>query len=206
MHVALWFFDRWVEFDLYPRSFLLLGFLEGLIAMMIFSFIVCWLLIVFYDWVSTVDTAKIKLQWAKRLMVSLSDALGFETLKEIATDFRETLLDPPVIYPAISVAFIGAVLRRWIIVPVARVLIKLRLESLTLFLYTSLMHDPMTCLILMRPAHDHHMGLREWKIFLASVVVSCTGFGLFVKGVMLLLEGFTPELWNIIQNVLTRVP
>jgi len=159
-HTALWFLDRATEFVLYPIVIYFLGPVSGIAVMMLYSFLVCWGLIVLYDWVSN--------NWIR-------DTLGFETLKEAGEGFE------------------GWLGRTW-----PFTLLDLRSGSRAfragLFVYLSVMFDPMTCLIIMRPKDRHAMGIGEWKTFLGSVVLSNVSWGILI---WFGIETIT-ELWGMI--------
>lgn len=105
------------------------------------------------------------------------DALGFETIKEAGGEFQKWVSTK---WP----------LRNWNLVPG-------RLGFRTLaFLYLSLWHDPMTCLILMRPKDTHVMGRREWLLFLGSVFASNAAWGLMVWAGVETIEALLPALWS----------
>lgn len=225
-HYGLILFDKWVEFVLYPLAMGTQGLVRGMAIMIVFSLVVCWLLLAFYDWVSTIDHTNIRNPHLRTFVEALSDALGFETMKEKGAEIREELFVPVVVEPAINyrririrwyglcvwahrlhagfllrylrmlanltlyvwALFRNARLRLWepirsrLIAPMATWLFERKLEKVGLYLYVSLFHDGMTCLILMRPAHCHKMGAREWMLFVPSVILSCLGWGTLVWG------------------------
>lgn len=53
-------------------------------------------------------------------------------------------------------------------------------RRVVLFFHLSVFFDPMTTIILMRPINHFRMGFKEWQIFLASVVISCSAWALLV--------------------------
>lgn len=198
-HVSLILFDKWVEFGLYPRAILAYGVWCGIGVMIVFSMIVCLLLLLFYDWVSTIDTAKIKSPLLKSLVVAASDALGFETLKEIGSEFLVKICTPIAVLPAHTwygsiknfVLIVAEWIRKMILVPVTTKAFKP-----ALYLYATFAHDGMTCLILMRPAHCHRMGVREWALFVPSVILSCVSWGLLTGGALAFMRAYTPALYE----------
>lgn len=205
VHVGLAFFDRWVEFVLYPLSILMFGLWGGIGVMMIFSLIVCWILLVFYDWVSTIDASRISSPFLQKLVVASSDALGFETLKETGYEFRDLVFKPVVITSSHTVwgkavnvgkRFIWEPIRARVVVPIVAHAFKP-----ALYLYASLAHDGMTCLILMRPPHYHKMGPREWALFVPSVLLSCIGWGLLVGGIIHVLQLYAPGLFRFLVQI-----
>jgi hypothetical protein len=201
-HSALFVFDKWVEFALYPKAIGTYGVVGGIGAMMVFSLIVCWVLLAFYDWVSTIDTASIRRLWLRALTDAASDALGFETLKEAGGDLQERIARPVTFTKGSgSRAMIrNAILRVWepvrkyVVAPIAT-----RWFKPVLYVYLSVAHDGMTCLILMRPAHSHKMGLREWLLFVPSVLLSCIGWGLIVGGALTVLRNYAPHVYETIM-------
>jgi hypothetical protein len=104
------------------------------------------------------------------------DALGFETIKEAVNDLSEWLE------------------RRQTVGRIARES-KPAFKSVS-FLYFTLIHDPMVCLILMRPRHTHMMGKDEWKIFLGSVFLSNVTWGLMVWVGVETIQSLFPALWQ----------
>lgn len=106
----------------------------------------------------------VSLRWVR-------DVLGFETLKEVGREARERA-------------------GRWLGSrnPGDR---GLRTYRLFLFTYLSVVFDPMTCLVLLRPAGLHRMGAAEWRVFLGSVLVSNAVWGVIVwLGVEAVMEVF----------------
>lgn len=174
----------------------------GTVLMMALSFVLCWALIVFYDWCATRDASRIINSRLRKLVEALTDALGFETLKEAGVGLHERLLRPLEIKPAsnafevVGVTWLSGLelARKYVVAPIAR-----HWFRPVLFIFLSLKYDPMTCLILMRPAYKYGMGIKEWKIFLASLVISCTSWALLVWGAMEGIKKFSPALWHIVE-------
>lgn len=231
-HGALMVFDRWFEYVLYPKSILALGATTGIAVMTIVSFLICWGLIVLYDWFARLEWSHVRNPIALKFLTGLQDALGFETLKETAGKVRSELFTPAefvsvsvslperlqwLTLPALVVmevlalvrnigVWIWEVLRLFLIAPVAGLLFRHRLEKAALFLYTSLWHDPMTCLILMRPTRTYGMGKKEWGVFLASVVIGNVGWGALIAVGMRLIQTHLPLVWHywlLIINIFT---
>jgi hypothetical protein len=195
VHALLFALDRSIEFYLYPVSIIGLGLVYGTGVMMLLSLVLCLLLIWLYDWVSTSheELPAWHPVWAKRIeraiLPHLKDALGFETLKEVMGETVSVILEPELpkiqngwrrVFSILTYAFRIAsyAVRRFLVRPVWIRFPKSR--RFLLFLYLSLAHDPMTCMILMRPAHHHSMGRKEWTVFLSSVIVSCGSWALLV--------------------------
>lgn len=105
------------------------------------------------------------------------DALGFETIKEAAGEIQEWASKK---WP----------FRNWEMVPGGTGF------AVFSFLYLSLWHDPMTCLILMRPKDKYTMGKREWSLFLVSVFLSNAAWGLMVWLGVETVEAIFPSLWT----------
>ena len=208
LYSILFVFDRWVEFGLYPQAILTFGIVRGIGVMIVFSLVVCWLLLVFYDWVATIDASKIRSRFLRKLTIAASDALGFETLKEVGNDFYTRISTPIELTPGTSWwarlknDFLCDLetIRKWLVFPIANKAFKP-----VLYLYTSLMHNGMTCLILMRPAHCHRMGSKEWAIFVSSVIISCLGWGALVSGVMAYLHHAFPWLYDLIVQIVNFI-
>ena len=182
VHSLLFSFDRYVELVLYPWAISFHGLVGGIGVMVVFSLVVCWALLLFYDWVSTIDVSNIQNEWLRKLVIAASDALGFEGLKEAGAEFGEKLnkLLPRTWEPV----------RKYIATP-------------AFFLGTSLWFDGMTCTILMRPARQHYMSSGYWVLFTVSVILSCLGWGLLVGVIVHLLQANTPELWNVLERILS---
>jgi hypothetical protein len=182
VHSLLYIFDRYVELVLYPRAIGSYGLAEGIGVMIVFSLVVCWALLLFYDWVSTIDVSNIENKWLRILVIAASDALGFESLKETGVAFGEKLNK---------------------LLPRAWEPVRKYLATPAFFLGTSLCFDGMTCTILMRPARQHHMTFGYWMLFTASVILSCLGWGLIVGLIVHLLQANMPGLWNVIERILS---
>lgn len=205
VHGALFVLDKYIEFVLYPASILNWGLLLGTASMMALSFVLCWSLIVFYDWCATRDTSKIQNPRLRKFVETLTDALGFETLKETGQEFTETLTRPVVITPATTWKGVVAnaalrvwePIRSWIVAPLLR-----RWFRPIFFVLVSVKYDPMTALILMRPAYKYGMGAAEWRIFVTSVVISCSGWALLVWAALEGMQHFTPGVWAIVEPVI----
>ncbi|KND49210.1 MAG: hypothetical protein AB203_02320 [Parcubacteria bacterium C7867-008] len=184
VHGLLFAFDKYVEYILYPKALDSYGMVKGLGVMIVFSLVVCWALLLFYDWVSTIDMSQVKHPLLQKLVYALSDALGFEGLKEIGTHFHSRFFALVRIHPLLGRVING-------------------LGRVLFFLYLSFNHDGMTCIILMRPAHSHRMTISYWMLFLASVVLSCVGWAIIVGTGMYLLQTYVPGIWNIYERVIT---
>lgn len=65
-----------------------------------------------------------------------------------------------------------------------------------LFLYLTLVFDPMACVILMRKKHDHRMKRKEWGIFLGSVFLSNASWGILVWVGVETFTSLFPILWE----------
>jgi hypothetical protein len=204
--------DRYIEFYAYPWSIIRYGLVAGTGLMMLVSFALCWALIALYDWVS--GTGQVLPDWLpapvartiRTVLPHLQDALGFETIKEVALKTQDSILDPQP--PAFRIGgYLGWVLTAlypvryfwyltqahvvrpvWMRFPKARRTI--------LFLHLSVLTDPMTTTVLMRPVNHFSMGKEEWKLFLLSVLVSCSSWALLV---WLGIESIS-ELWPIVRE------
>lgn len=224
LHYGLWLLDRFVEYVLYPISILQFGLFTGTGLMMLLSFLNSFVLLLVYDWVST--------KWVR-------DALGLETLKEVMGKVEQTTLYPGfpkllvdsakyVMYngPLMTVVvFWGllAVVFGIVLYPLRVVLYALRrfiirplwlkvpwIRPTIVFFYLSLVFDPMTCTVMMRPKGTHTMGGRDWTIFFLSVVVGNVVWGLMVWTGVETLEALMPGIWEqaemLFQRILSRFP
>lgn len=222
VHYGLWLFDRLFEYILYPTAIIQLGLVCGTGLMMFVSFLVCWGLLVLYDWVSS--------HWVR-------DALGFETLKEVMGRAEILFLNPKfpkvLIRPAKYIMYVGPgmlILVLWgalmlclsvLLYPLRIILYTLRrfvikpawlwlpwLRSVLLFFYLSLVFDPMTCVVLLRPQGKHRMDVGDWIIFLLSVLISNIVWGLMVWTGVETLEALMPGIWEkaaaLLQSIVGR--
>ena len=183
---GLFWFDRFVEV-LYAVAILRHGTVRGIFEMMIFSFFVCWFLLVVYDRVCTLNPERFKRIWLKTLVEAASDVLGFEAVKNAGSKALESIMQPTEWSGSWfnkAKFLLWEPLRRYMLAPLMKSLISRGLERLAKYLSLSLLTDAMTTVILMRPAHYHKMGLREWSWFIPSVFLSCIGWGALMSGII----------------------
>jgi hypothetical protein len=185
---GLFWFDRIVE-GMYPIVILKYGPVRGVLGMMILSFFVCWALLTVYDRVCTIDPLRFKTSWLRTLIQASSDVLGFESIKETGSKALESVMVPATWqgswFSKIKFIF-WEPLRRYLFAPVMTFLASRGWGSTAKYLTLSLLTDGMTTVIMMRPARSHKMGLREWMLFVPSVLLSCIGWGAFVTGAVAL--------------------
>lgn len=205
---GLWWFDRFVEFVMYPVFIGTWGMVDGLAWMMLFSFVICLVLLGVYDFVCTRDPSKVRSPWIRALIEACNDVLGYESVKEAAasawqgillpghprppSDYERTAAQNPFLRRMANAlrhglafveyfrAFLWEPIRRFAAAPVVRFLMRHRLETTARYLVISFFTDGMTTTIAMRPAHSHRVGLREWALFVPSVILSCLGWGVVV--------------------------
>lgn len=160
VHTSLWIFDKFFEYVLYPYAILSLGLVFGTTVMMFLSFLTCWGFITLYDKVGN---------------MGLRDALGFETIKEIAEGTRKHL-------------------------KIRQNGIRGSISRCIAFLYLSIWHDPMTALILMRPKDTYKMGAREWRLFLVSVALSNVSWAFIIFGGIEILTYLFPRPEDLLNE------
>jgi hypothetical protein len=107
--------------------------------------------------------------------MGLRDALGFETIKDVGEATRKR-------FKVGRSGFAGGASR------------------FIAFIYLTFWHDPMTTLILMRPKDSYQMTGREWRLFLASVVLSNISWAFIVFGGIELVQYLFPRPEDLIYG------
>jgi len=69
------------------------------------------------------------------------------------------------------------------------------------FLYLSIMNDPMTCTLVLRKSGVYRMSRRDWRNFIWSVLVSNVAWGLMIWGGFSFLQAKFPEASEILRSL-----
>lgn len=224
IHTNLWLFDRFFEYGLTPYVILKTGLVYGTLILMALSFLVCWLLTLVYDYVS--------INWVRDAMGLETIKEIHADFEEWRKGDSRLLRYARVLSRAVKTPFVW-VFSKWpepreherenrdilagshhddLIgsrIKVSRRFVSLEIskQQLVLFLFLSLFKDPMTTLIIFRPANSHTIGRREWGIFLASVFISNASWALTVwtgiEVVDLVFPGFREWVTRIMDLVLS---
>lgn len=73
--------------------------------------------------------------------------------------------------------------------------------KLGVFLYLSIMNDPMTCTLVLRESGVYRMSRKDWRNFIWSVIVSNVAWGLMIWGGFGLLETWFPEVSDSLRSL-----